>query len=274
VTLGGGNLELNPETADTKTFGFVVAPESVPGFTFSADYFDINVDGYIGSVDASIVINQCISGGIEFFCELFHRDPTTGVLFGNEGYIVATSQNTGHLATKGVDFSATYRLGFGDWGNIDFDFVGTRLESREVEQLPGLGTYDCKGLFGPTCGQPSPSWRHNLRATWSATSAVAVSLNWRHFGSTALSSNTGNPFLEGDPVEINNTIRAYNYIDLFGSWTLGERIELRAGVNNLFDKSPPAIAAGLLSAFGNGNTYPGVYDPMGRLLFAGVRFNF
>jgi outer membrane receptor protein involved in Fe transport len=274
VTLGGGNLALKPETADTKTFGFVVAPEGIPGFTFSADYFDINVDGYIGSVDASIVINQCITGGIDFFCELFHRDPTTGVLFGNQGYIVATSQNTGHLATTGVDFSATYRLGLNDWGHVDFDFVGSRLESREVEQLPGLGTYDCKGLFGPTCGQPSPTWRHNLRATWSGVGDFAVSLNWRHFGSTDLSSNTDNPFLAGDPVEINKSIRAYNYIDLFGSWKLRENFEVRAGVNNLFDKSPPAIAAGLLSAFGNGNTYPGVYDPMGRLLFAGMTFNF
>jgi iron complex outermembrane receptor protein len=274
VTLGGGNLALKPETADTKTFGFVIAPESVPGFTFSADYFDINVDGYIGSVDASIVINQCITGGMEFFCDLFHRDPTTGVLFGNEGYIVANSQNTGHLATTGVDFTATYRWGLGDRGNLDFDFVGTKLDSREVEQLPGLGTYDCKGLFGPTCGQPSPAWRHNLRATWSGVANLAVSLNWRHFGSTDLSSNTGNPFLAGDPVEINKTIDAYNYIDLFGSWSLRDSLELRMGVNNLFDKSPPAIAAGLLSSFGNGNTYPGVYDPMGRLLFAGVTFAF
>ncbi|HUQ10051.1 MAG TPA: TonB-dependent receptor [Steroidobacteraceae bacterium] len=274
VTLGGGNLALDPEAADTKTFGVVVAPESVPGFTFSADYFDINVDGYIGSVDASIVINQCISEGVQFFCDLFHRDPTTGVLFGNEGYIVATNQNTGHLATTGVDFTATYGLDVGTWGKLNFDFIGTRLESRDVEQLPGLGTYDCKGLFGPTCGQPTPAWRHNLRAIWSGIADLAVSLNWRHFGSTRLASNSSNPLLHGDPVEINASLPAYNYIDLFGSWKARENLEIRMGVNNLFDKSPPAIAAGLLSAFGNGNTYPGVYDPMGRLVFAGMTFNF
>ena len=45
-------------------------------------------------------------------------------------------------------------------------------------------------------------------------------------------------------------------------------------MNNVFDKSPPAIAAGLLSSFGNGNTYPGVYDPMGRLLYVGMTVNF
>jgi len=54
-------------------------------------------------------------------------------------------------------------------------------------------------------------------------------------------------------------------------------LELRAGINNVFDKDPPVIAAGLLGSFanvgfGNGNTYPGVYDPMGRVLFAGLTF--
>ena len=275
VTLGGGNLELEPETADTKTFGIVIAPESIPGFSFSADYFDIQVDGYIGAVDSTTVINQCLQNSDPFFCDLFHRDPVTGVLFGNEGYIVATSQNTGYLATSGIDFTSTYRLPLGELGALDFDFVGTKLEAREVEQLPGLGSYDCKGLFGPVCGQPSPSWRHNLRTTWSVGGGKgAVSLNWRYFGGTKLTSNTENEFLAGDPVEINAEIGSYSYFDLFGSWKLGEETEVRLGINNLLDKSPPAIAAGLLTSFGNGNTYPGVYDPMGRLLFAGVTFGF
>ena len=275
VTLGGGNLALKPEAADTKTFGFVVTPESLPGFSFSADYFDINVDGYIGAVDAFTVINQCIAGGADFFCALFHRDPTTGVLFGTNGYIVATSQNTGHLATSGIDISTNYRFDVGSAGNLDFALLGTKLNSREVEQLPGLGVYDCKGLYGPTCGQPTPAWRHNLRATWTLPSGNAnVSLNWRYFGATQLSANTDNQFLAGDHVEINREIGAYNYFDLYGSWKLSDSIEFRGGINNLMDKSPPAIAAGLLASFGNGNTYPGVYDPMGRLLFAGMTFQF
>jgi len=150
------------------------------------------------------------------------------------------------------------------------------LKSREVEQFPGLGSYDCKGLFGPTCGQPTPTWRHNLRTTWSSPSgAGAVSLNWRYFGSAKLSSNTANESLHSDDlVIINRDIRAYSYVDLAGSWKIIDSVELRAGINNAFDKSPPVIAAGLLSSFGNGNTYPGVYDPMGRLLFVGATVSF
>ena len=276
VTLGGGNLDLKPEVADTKTFGFVVAPESMPGFSVTVDYFDINVDGYIGAVDASVVMNQCITGGLDFFCALFHRDPQTGILFGTNGYIQATTSNTGHLKTTGIDLGATYRQSLGDKaGALDISLVGTKLDKREIEQFPGLGTYDCKGLYGPICGQPTPSWRHNMRFTWIPPSSNAsVSLNWRYFGSTDLSVNSNNQFLHGDPIEINDKIKAYNYFDLAGDWKLNDSLQLRAGINNLLDKEPPVIAAGLLSSFGNGNTYPGVYDPMGRLLYAGMSFTF
>ena len=99
-------------------------------------------------------------------------------------------------------------------------------------------------------------------------------MNWRYYGSTDLSSNTNDPFLHGDYVEINKRIPAYNYFDLAGTWSVRPDVTFRAGINNIFDKDAPAIAAGLLSSFGNGNTYPGVYDPMGRTMFIGVTANF
>jgi outer membrane receptor protein involved in Fe transport len=284
--LYGGNLQLKPEIADTKTFGFVYTPEAVPGLAVSADYFDIFVDKYIDGVDALTVINQCLQSGSDYFCNLFHRDPASGILFGSNGYIIATSQNTGYLQTSGVDITSSYRFDLSklpfiggesrDWGSVDISLVGTWLNSRRIEQLPGLGSYNCQGLFGPTCGQPTPAWRHNMRFTWSPSSgAGTVSANWRYFGPTSLSSNTDNQFLHSDdPVTINSSIAHYSYLDLGATWKVFNAVELRAGVNNAFDKSPPAIAFGLLSDFGNGNTYPGVYDPMGRLLFAGMTVQF
>jgi len=281
VAQGGGNPDLKPEVANTYTFGVVLQPRFAPGLSVSIDYFDIKVKGYIGGVDAQTVISQCLQNGNPDFCSLFHRDPTIGVLFGNNGYIEATNQNTGFLQTSGVDVAANYHFDLADlaagaeWGELDFGLVGTYVNSRKIEQLPGLGAYNCKGLFGPTCGQPTPGWRHQLRTTWTMPWAPAtVSLNWRYFGATKLSSNNANPFLRGDLVEVNRKIKAYNYFDLAGTWQVREKISLRAGINNLFDKDPPVIAAGLLSSFGNGNTYPGTYDPMGRLMFVGATVDF
>ena len=273
--LGGGNPDLKPEVADTYTAGFVVTPLMIPGFSASVDYFDIKVEGYIGGIDAQTIIAQCVQTGNPFFCTLFHRDPKIGVLFGTNGYVVSTNQNTGFLKTSGVDVTANYRWDLGGGGRLDFDMVGTYLIKREIEQLPGLGSYDCAGLFGPTCGEPNPTWRHQARVTWSMPFAPAsLSVNWRYYGSTDLSSNTNDPFLHGDYVEINKRIPAYNYFDLAGTWSVRPDVTFRAGINNIFDKDAPAIAAGLLSSFGNGNTYPGVYDPMGRTMFIGVTANF
>ena len=39
-------------------------------------------------------------------------------------------------------------------------------------------------------------------------------------------------------------------------------LTLRAGINNLFDKDPPLANIG--APCGNGNTYPLVYDALGR----------
>ncbi|MFV3129887.1 TonB-dependent receptor domain-containing protein [Niveispirillum sp. KHB5.9] len=280
VAQGGGNPLLKPEEANTYTAGIVLTPEMVRNFSLTVDYFKIGIDKYIGSVDTQTVIRQCIETGNPFFCSLFHRDPAIGVLFGNNGYVVSTNQNTGFLRTSGLDIQANYGFELedvidNDLGRVDVGLVGTWLLSRKTEQLPGLGSYDCKGLFGPTCGQPNPTWRHQLRTTWGMPwMNASLSVNWRYFGSTKLSSNTDNQFLKGDLVNINGKIASYSYFDLSGSVELLDGVAMRAGVNNIFDKAPPAIAAGLLSAFGNGNTYPGVYDPMGMNLFVGLTVDF
>jgi len=45
------------------------------------------------------------------------------------------------------------------------------------------------------------------------------------------------------------------------------------GVNNILDRQPP-ISTELPAGFGSGNTYPQVYDAMGRYIFAGVTLDF
>ncbi|WP_443750967.1 TonB-dependent receptor domain-containing protein [Asticcacaulis solisilvae] len=271
VQQSGGNPALDPERAKTTTLGFVLTPQAMRRFTMSVDYYDIRVDGYISTVDPNLIINQCLQNGVAFFCQQFHRDPSSGILFGPAGYIISTNVNTGYLKTSGYDINANYNLDWATFGHFDIGFVGTYLSRKVTQPLPGMGSYDCKGLFGPVCGQPSPVWRHNARVTWALNTLPAtISLNWRYYGSVALSSNTSNSFLSGVTSTLNAKIPAYNYIDLYGTWDVGHGIALRGGINNLFDKAPPAISAGLLSSFGNGNTYPGVYDPLGRMLFVGL----
>jgi outer membrane receptor protein involved in Fe transport len=274
VAQGGGNPALRPEQADTYTAGVVLAPRFLRRFSLSIDYFDIKVRDYISSIPASLTISQCIATGDPFFCSLFHRDPRTGVLFGEQGYVISTTQNTGSLKTSGFDIGANYAVDTGV-GGFSLAFIGTWLKELRTEPLPGLGSYDCVGLFGPTCGQPSPEWRHQARLSWSDKADIAsVSLNWRYIGPTKLTNNTDDPFLTGPAYVLNASLPAYSYFDLALSAKVQKNIAFRLGVNNLLDKDPPAVAQGLLYSFGNGNTYPGVYDVAGRTFFIGLNAEF
>ena len=278
TALGGGNPDLDPEKAKTTTFGLVFTPRAIRNLALSVDYFKIHIDGYIGSVQAQTAVSQCINTGDSFYCGLIHRDPFTGALYGssvtNGGYVVSTNVNTGYLETTGLDFTGAYSLDT-KFGGLNFSFVGTLLNSLETEVLPGLGSYDCKGLYGGVCGQPSPKWRHNLRTTWtpgwaSAWAPTSISLNWRYFGETDLATNSDDQYLTGTKSTLNAKIEAYNYFDLAATKDLPHGLVLRAGINNLFDKDPPAIMGGLLFENGNGNTFPSTYDPLGRMFFIGI----
>ncbi|MFZ3482421.1 TonB-dependent receptor domain-containing protein [Sphingomonas sp. 3-13AW] len=265
VSLFGGNPNVRPEKGDTYTAGMVLTPSFLPRFSLSVDYFNIKVKDYIGSIPAALSIEQCLESGQAYFCDLFRRDPRTGVLFGREGYVVSTTLNTGSLATAGIDVVASYSVPTASVGTFSADLVGTWLDKLVTEPVPGLGSYDCKGLFGPTCGQPTPEWRHQARLTWTDAQKIGtISLNWRYIGATEIYTGAA----------LNHDINAYNYFDLAGTVKVQEGIIFRAGVNNLLDKDPPFLAQGNLYAFGNGNTYPGVYDVAGRTLFMGISANF
>lgn len=263
----GGNPALKPEVADTYTVGLVVTPRQIPRLSLSVDYYHIKVKGYIGSIDPSLVVDQCTTNGNPYYCGLFKRDPRSGAIFGSNGYIVGSTLNTGYLLTSGIDVSAAYNFAIGRLGRIDASVVGTWTEQMTEEPLPGLGTFDCKGYYGYSCGQPNPAWRHVARFTWNTPGDKAsLSLSWRYYDATRVSG--------GDTTVINARIPVYNYFDLAATATVTKQLQLRMGVNNLTDKSPPVIASGILSSFGNGNTYPGVYDPMGRTLFFGASLTF
>jgi outer membrane receptor protein involved in Fe transport len=270
----GGNAALKPETADTYTAGVVLTPRTLRNFSLSLDYYHIKIKDYISSVAPSLAISQCVASGDPYYCGLFTRDPRSGAIFGTNGYIVSTTYITGSLKTSGLDVTADYTLGLGGFGKVNLNLVGTRVLNQVSEPLPDLGTYDCNGYYGYTCGQPNPKWRHVLRATWIMPEGATLSVAWRYIDSTKLSSLSDNSFLSGTGSVVNGRIPVYNYFDLAGTVAVGKGLSLRAGVNNLLDKDAPAIASGILSSFSNGNTYPGVYDALGRTIFVGATVNF
>ena len=290
TALLGGNPNLKAEESDTYTVGVVLQPRWFPGFNFTADYFDIKVSNLVSSLPA-LTVSQCITSGTPAACALFHRDPSTGTIFGNQGYITAINFNTGYLKTSGVDVQANYRTqfsdwGMGEWGGLSLNFVGTWTKEYVTQPITGSGTYDCVGLYGVVCsagaqGGPIPEWRHKMRVTWTTPWPVTLSASWRYISGVDFDANQTNPFL-ADPfgrTDIPDAhIKAYSYLDLSGTWKVRDAVTLRAGVNNVLDKDPPFLDSNNFPAsgppFGNGNTYPGTYDALGRTIFFGLTADF
>jgi outer membrane receptor protein involved in Fe transport len=84
----GGNVHLQPETSMTRTFGLVMTPTFIDGFTATVDWFDIKVDKFLAGVDPNLTMNECYGTGATpstqaFFCPLVNRNPANGQLFGS-----------------------------------------------------------------------------------------------------------------------------------------------------------------------------------------------
>jgi iron complex outermembrane recepter protein len=287
----GGNPDLKPETADTYTFGVVLQPRVTPNLTLSADYFNIKITNVIGPIGGNTILLDCLAAvgnpaQQAQFCPLIHRDPSGSLWRTVEGYVEDLTVNEGELFTKGIDLKGSYRLPLPALGSLLFSIEGTKLLSLATTPIPatvpgGGGSYDCVGYFGDTCGAADPKWRFVFNASWSTPwDGLDINLRWRYIGSQNSEQTSNNAFLAGTPYLPLSHIPAYNYFDLTGTFNVYKNVRLELGVNNIFDKAPPLVTGGDCSTSSpagancNGNTFPGVYDSMGRYLFAHITAQF
>jgi outer membrane receptor protein involved in Fe transport len=285
----GGNPALLPETAITTSFGIGFTPSFIPNFRAQIDYYNIKIENVITNLGGNTIINECVNS--DLYCADVHRDSLGSLWLSNDGYVIDPLRNVGALQQRGVDFDASYSVEIGKAGKLHFNFVGTYVDEYEVtpaESLPG-SSYNCAGLYGSNCsaftGGPAFHWRHTFRTTWQTPwDALDISAAWRYFSPVKLESLSANPNLAAPAGEtianggISNTdafIASRSYLDLTASLKVTDAVTLRLGVNNVLDKDPPVIGASNLSGLtGNGNTYPQVYDSLGRYLFATVTAQF
>uniref|UniRef100_UPI00286ADE9E TonB-dependent receptor domain-containing protein n=1 Tax=Roseateles sp. TaxID=1971397 RepID=UPI00286ADE9E len=270
--LAGGNPNLQPETAKSITLGMVLTPTR--DLSLTVDYFDIKIDDTISSIDPTTTLSKCLATGDATFCNLITRDKLGTLWLLPEAQIVGTNQNIGSTKTSGFDFGVNYAMKLGDMGNLGLSMVGTWVKTFEVEELPGQGSYDCVGLYGANkCGAPTPEWRHKLRGTWSTPWAFDMAVTWRYIDKVELQNTSDNPLLKGTTNDVDRNLAAQNYLDVSASWQVTKGLTLSGGINNLLDKDPP-ITSQLSTGQGNGNTYPSVYDALGRKIFLGASYKF
>jgi outer membrane receptor protein involved in Fe transport len=196
------------------------------------------------------------------------------------------------LETRGVDIDLSYGFDIGPAGKIRANLVGTYVDEYIVTPIAADPStkYNCAGLYGDTCSSgastsnPIFRWRHTLRTTWSTPwSGLDLTASWRYFSAMKLDSLSPQANLSGSPATVANggisssdaAIKAYNYLDLSAAVKLMDKMTFRVGVNNVFDKDPPVIGgSNLPGVAGNGNTFPQVYDSLGRFIFGQLTVQF
>jgi len=277
--LQGGNPNLNPEEADTFTIGAVWTPSFLPRFNISVDWYDIQVDGAIQTLGAQNTLNLCYNANDAAACSRINRNPGNGSLWVGSGNVQDLNINIGGFQTSGVDVNANYSVDLEDWGvpsygSLAFSFVGTWLNELVTDTGAGQANsvYDCTGFYGNQCGVPNPEWRHRARMTWVSPWNLDVSGTWRHFGEAELAVLGATGSLNNAGARIDRYFDAMNYFDLAATYQMMDNVTLRAGVNNVFDSDPPLSYS--VGTTGNGNTYPQLYDALGRYFFFGITANF
>ncbi len=274
--LQGGNPTLEPETAKTYTLGGVL---QLPNLSATLDYWHYDVENMIGIVQPQQALNNCINTGVN--CDLIHRGPNGNLWLPNQGYVSGLNQNLGSFKTDGIDISINYNLPIQNYGSLGFAFIGTWVNEFIVEPIRVWGSYDCAGLFGTTCGVPTPTWRHRFQTVWNTPwYGISGALTWRYVDSVSLDLTRRTVDL-GDGLPAGRAIGAQNYFDLALQWPVNKNFTIRGGVNNIVDRDPPVVSSTLGAfpaisgpAFGNGNTYPQVYDTLGRNFFLNVTAKF
>jgi iron complex outermembrane recepter protein len=280
--LDGGNPDLRPEKGDTYVFGVVFQPSFVPELTASIDYYNIQIEDLVGTIDPAITLSECMGTGDPTFCSLIQRGEGGTLFATQDSYIQTTIVNVGSLEVSGFDVSVNYPFDLPsvlgrEAGSLTVNMIGSYLDEYVTRPLPTSTpeqTFDCAGYHGFACGRPKPEWRHNLQFAWDTPwPSLWLALTWRYMDAVDIARASTQPALSGPAFPVQN-IASRSFLDLSARWSAGEHLEIRGGVNNLFDKGPPLTTETSAINGGLGNTYPGFWDNKGRQLFLSASFEF
>jgi iron complex outermembrane receptor protein len=240
-SIEGGNPNVEPEEADTVTFGVVWQPAALDAFNLSVDYYDIKLKGAIDLLGVQEIMDQCFAGAAEL-CERIHRagGPGTDVIQIDNTYL-----NIAESRTRGVDLEAMYRLPAG----LSLRALVSHIAETSITN-PGAPKLDRAGESAI-----APEWNALLSIGYDR-GPFSVSWSQRYISSGVRDVD----WVSGVDID-DNRVPARAYTNLRASYH-ADSYEIYANVVNLFDRAPPRALGGSL------------YSDLGRSYAVGVRFTY
>lgn len=274
----GGNINLEPETSDSYSLGFVWSPSFMVDSGW-AEKFDIEftwyqheLEGAIQAIDAQTQLNICsglvpsldAGGSNSVFCNGITRAVTGGINGFNNRL-----QNFGEIETDGFDLDMFWTLPQTDYGVFRASWRNTFV--NDYEAVDSLGSAQPQGAGVEVNNSGIPEWVSNFTLDW-AKNDWSASWSVRH--TDALTENcsdfVGLGVCSNDAAGTNN-LGSTTYHDLQVSWAskwVGD-MRLTGGVNNATDKDAPFCYSCSLNGYDASN-----YDLPGRFYYVKVDFKF
>jgi outer membrane receptor protein involved in Fe transport len=278
-TIIGGNPNLDPETADTYTFGVVWQPSfGEQSVRLSLDWWRYRLEDTIGSVQAGSIVSRCFNGlganptfdPNNEWCRSFTRTPA-----GTITDIQAINRNIGATNIDGIDLQVDYSLplsvfGAERWGAISANLLATKQLTWEFQEDPQAPFVDILGTINSTFASATPELKAVLQLGWDVSDFTA---RWNM------------QYVDGMDAVNNNALRtpatgtakpgtpSYTVHRLTVGWSGWRGLSLLLGVNNLFDEEPP-IYTNTSQAGIQSNTDPSTFDVLGRRYFMNASYKF
>ncbi|MCP5145258.1 MAG: TonB-dependent receptor [Gammaproteobacteria bacterium] len=278
ATIIGGNPNLNPQTSEAFNIGATVEP--IDNLTISLDYWHFKFKGQIATETANDITTDV---NRMFDPAWVTRDTNAGTVVVNlpghpldgqtVGQIVTINTsyiNNSSVETAGLDLEVNHVWDLGRYGILQNNLLGTYQLDYNVKSTPTSASVDATNnrntqLSG---GSIAIDLRATLRTNW-ALGPHSVQSLVRYSDGFHNDNPRANPgFTLITEVGSHTTwdlSYTYTFEDLNLAYLSGMKIS--AGVQNVFDNSPPWVADG------NG-TLSSLYDYAGRRFWGRLSFEF
>ncbi len=240
--LGGGNPDLEPEEAESFSFGVNWSPEMVQGLSMGATYYEVEYSNLIYKpTRADVLRNPAFAASYvlgpqtgpnsygalpaAYVAQLIAAAPPQTPITPAQTFNMSFNSFAINLGTRkhaGIDLNLQYDFdtSIGKWG---LGVVANKQTKFDETVVPGSASFSRIGTGD------APPWAVSFRANWGATNIpLRLSLN-----SNYKSGYQDAGFAPTDSYLIHNFTVAYDFEQLFRGVTV------QARVRNLLDEEPP-----------------------------------
>jgi iron complex outermembrane receptor protein len=260
-----GNPDLEPETNDSYSIGFIYTPEFLEGLELAVDYYNLEIEDFIADVDFETQAATCFDSNNfpnEAACNSFVRDADNQVISVREG-----PANVAVSTFESVTIRAFYTFDLEELGNISVDAFTQHNITNEFQATADSELTEDVGDFG------DPKWIGTVDTTWIYEDfLVSHRMRWQNavkidsLDQTLYSANYSE---DADGVysgSFGNETDARFIHDLSVGYTINESSSVQLNILNLLDRKPDG--AGRIG-FAAGHF--GLDERLGRRM--SVRFN-